>query len=114
MAADNVELDLTRYVQWMESGNSINTNLRASKEFHNPSLLTGLIRMVGIDEKGSNIPTNKKGLTFLPSDNHKALLAAQTAKSNARSAHQLSGKRTHIEFVKREPYTQPDPKRYKR
>lgn len=114
MAVEVIDIDLSRLIQWTESGHSINTNLRESKEFHNPSLLTGLINMVGIKEKGSNIAADKKGLSFLPSDHSSAILAAQTTKSNARSAHQLSGKRTHIDFVKREPYSQPDPKRSKR
>lgn len=114
-----VDVDLTRYLAWMESGQSINANLRNSKEFHNPSILTGLINICGIKETGSNIPVNKEALSFAPSDSYTLLLAAQDQQSMARSAAQQPGKRNHIEFVKRpntaQPYGgAPDAKRFKR
>ena len=109
-----MDLDLSRFVQWMESGQSINANLRKSREFHNPSLLTGLINMCGIKEKGSNIPIEKSGLTFLPSDHYSAIVASQEAKVALRSIAQQPGKRNHIDFVKRDNFEQPDPKRSKR
>lgn len=110
---------IARFVAWSSSGQSINANLRNSKEFHNPSLLTSLVEMCGIDEHGTNIPVEKRGLRFAVSDRHTALIAAQDAQIAARSAAQQPGKRTHIDFVSRrsphEPYQgAPDAKRFKR
>lgn len=94
--------DIERFIAWMQSGKSINTNLRQSKEFHNPSILIGLVEMCGIQEKGSNIPKEKSGrLSFLPSDHHHALIKAQEQRLAERVAYQQSGRRTHIDFVKR-------------
>ena len=110
--------DVERFIAWAQSGKSINANLRNSKEFHNPSILTELVNMCGVKEKGTNIPHEKRGLSFAPSDHHEALIAAQEAQLLARLAQQQPGKRTHIDFVKRSnPNSHqgaPDAKRFKR
>lgn len=109
---------LERLIAWSQSGNSINTNLRGTREFRNPSMLSSLVNMCGIREKGSNIPKEKSGLSFLPSDEYSALINAQEAHLAARVAYQQPGKRTAIEFVKRPSENPqngaPQAKRYQR
>lgn len=110
--------DVERFIAWAQSGKSINSNLRNSKEFHNPGILTELVKMCGVKERGTNIPPEKRGLSFAPSDYHDALIAAQEAQLMARLSQQQPGKRTHIDFVKRpNPNSYqgaPDAKRFKR
>jgi len=110
--------DVERFIAWAASGKSINANLRSSKDFHNPSILTGLVDMCGVKERGTNIALEKRGLTFSPADRYDALIAAQEAQLVAKLAQQQPGKRTHIDFVKR-PSTSgyqgaPEAKRFKR
>jgi hypothetical protein len=93
--------DIARFIAWSESGKSINKNLRSSKDFHNPSLLKNLVEMCGIQQRGSNIPEEKRGLSFPASDEHQALIDAQEALLKERATAQQPGKRTHIDFVKR-------------
>lgn len=65
---------VVKFHEHKRAGKSINRNLRRSKEFKNPDILTKLVELVGISEIGTNYPPSLwDPFAYQPTDYFKEL-----------------------------------------
>jgi hypothetical protein len=89
-----------KFHEHKRAGKSINRNLRRSKEFKNPDILTKLVELVGISEIGTNYPPcHWNPFAYQPTDFFKELDKAQQAFVAQKLNPSEKQKRTHIDFV---------------
>lgn len=93
--------EIEKLIEWSKNGNSINRNLRESKEFKNPDILNGLIGILGIEQYGTNYPKSLWNTDhYKSSDFYDKLIQSQEDEFKIKNSSKTIGKkRTRIDFI---------------
>ncbi|XP_049848552.1 SAP30-binding protein-like [Schistocerca gregaria] len=93
---------ILKLLEWTKKNQkSINSYLRDTKEFYNPYLLTGMIKLCNINEFGTNYPKHLCNPDqLLECDYYENIVKMQEERERMRASNQKPGRRSAIDFVR--------------